>query len=109
MKSCPKCKSENVKPRTGTLGEAKGVWCADCGHTSMTVAEWENAPRHPSIHATTTVTATGIGVDVDLRDLSSNDLDIVARRFGVIRGWLETNEQLIRRIHDQVELNAIGL
>ena len=104
MRSCPKCKSENVKPRTGTLGEAKGVWCANCGHTSMTVAEWENAPRR-----WLTVQPEPLHASVDLRDLSTSDLDIVARRFGIYRNWGESNESLIRRIDQSVEDSAIGL
>ncbi len=44
MKPCPVCKADAAKPRVGSLGESKGVWCTQCGHSTNTVAEWDNRP-----------------------------------------------------------------
>lgn len=41
MKPCPACHADAAKPRVGSLGESKGVWCTQCGHATDTAEEWE--------------------------------------------------------------------
>lgn len=48
MNPCPVCHADAAKLRTGSLGEALGVWCTQCGHKTDSVAMWEVAAK---VHA----------------------------------------------------------
>jgi hypothetical protein len=42
---CPECQSDQVKPRTGSLGEELGVWCTQCGFKTDSEEKWANQWR----------------------------------------------------------------
>jgi hypothetical protein len=50
VKSCPSCNQNTAKLRTGSLGEIRGVWCTNCGHSLESEEAWESAYRYDPNH-----------------------------------------------------------
>lgn len=42
---CPACDCQTGKLRTEWVGNGRGVWCTQCGHSTTSVEDWNSALR----------------------------------------------------------------
>lgn len=105
LEPCADCGADAAKPRVGSLGEQRGVWCTQCGSKANSVDAWNEGSRRRVWRGSSKPSFTYPVVDAacDIHTLTGDDLDQYAyKAYGLIRdvlpsGRLETDDEFRAR------------